>query len=182
MSLIVAARLTTFPAAESAADSLFSAGFVEEDDRARIGTLAAEPLGGLRSDARTGLRNAPPEFRAVQTNAARGMAPRAAFFHCTFLLFRYSGGRCAWRAPPITAITAMTEPLAAPIRVCTAESAPAGSLVFFFIVQVVFEIVFVVEHDTAHADARILVRVGLARGVFVRGVILSDHWQLHEES
>ena len=51
MSLIVAARLTTFPAAESAADSLFSAGFVEEDDRARIGTLAAEPLGGLRSDA-----------------------------------------------------------------------------------------------------------------------------------
>ncbi|CAD6526762.1 hypothetical protein ACFQ3P_13390 [Paraburkholderia sabiae] len=31
MSLIVAARFTTFPAAESAAERLFSAGFVEED-------------------------------------------------------------------------------------------------------------------------------------------------------
>jgi len=31
MSLIVAARFTTFPAAENAAQKLFDAGFVEED-------------------------------------------------------------------------------------------------------------------------------------------------------
>jgi hypothetical protein len=31
MSLIVAARFTTFPAAEEAAQKLFNAGFVEED-------------------------------------------------------------------------------------------------------------------------------------------------------
>ncbi|SIT47506.1 hypothetical protein BN2476_570068 [Paraburkholderia piptadeniae] len=58
----------------------------------------------------------------------------------------------------------------------------AALVLVFFIIQVVLEFVIVFEQYPAHTDAHILVRVRLARGVFVRGVILSDHWQLHEES
>lgn len=50
MSLIVAARFTTFPAAESAADRLFKAGFVEEDVSLFFvnprGQHARYPIGG----------------------------------------------------------------------------------------------------------------------------------------
>jgi hypothetical protein len=50
MSLIVAARFTTFPAAESAADRLFRAGFVEEDVSLFFvnprGQHARYPIGG----------------------------------------------------------------------------------------------------------------------------------------
>ncbi|NML32822.1 hypothetical protein [Paraburkholderia antibiotica] len=50
MSLIVAARFTTFPAAESAAQKLFNAGFVEEDVTLFFvnprGQHARFPLGG----------------------------------------------------------------------------------------------------------------------------------------
>ena len=50
MSLIVAARFTTFPAAEDAAQKLFNAGFVEEDVTLFFvnprGQHARYPIGG----------------------------------------------------------------------------------------------------------------------------------------
>jgi hypothetical protein len=62
MSLIVAARFTTFPAAESAAQKLFNAGFVEEDVTLFFvnprGQHARYPIGGdTGTDA--GAKNAP---------------------------------------------------------------------------------------------------------------------------
>jgi hypothetical protein len=62
MSLIVAARFTTFPAAEDAAQKLFNAGFVEEDVTLFFvnprGQHARYPIGGDTStDA--GAREAP---------------------------------------------------------------------------------------------------------------------------
>lgn len=62
MSLIVAARFTTFPAAEDAAQKLFNAGFVEEDVTLFFvnprGQHARYPIGGdTGTDA--GAKNAP---------------------------------------------------------------------------------------------------------------------------
>lgn len=62
MSLIVAARFTTFPAAEEAAQKLFNAGFVEEDVTLFFvnprGQHARYPIGGdTGTDA--GAKNAP---------------------------------------------------------------------------------------------------------------------------
>ncbi|MFM0736198.1 hypothetical protein PQQ51_02980 [Paraburkholderia xenovorans] len=62
MSLIVAARFTTFPAAEEAAQKLFNAGFVEEDVTLFFvnprGQHARYPIGGdTHTDA--GSKNAP---------------------------------------------------------------------------------------------------------------------------
>ena len=62
MSLIVAARFTTFPAAEDAAQKLFNAGFVEEDVTLFFvnprGQHARHPIGGdTGTDA--GARDAP---------------------------------------------------------------------------------------------------------------------------
>ncbi|MGF6817652.1 S-formylglutathione hydrolase FrmB [Paraburkholderia atlantica] len=62
MSLIVAARFTTFPAAESAAQKLFDAGFVEEDVTLFFvnprGQHARFPIGG-DTDTDPGAREAP---------------------------------------------------------------------------------------------------------------------------
>src|SRR5438874_12507815 len=62
MSLIVAARFTTFPAAEEAAQKLFNAGFVEEDVTLFFvnprGQHARFPIGGdIHTDA--GAKGAP---------------------------------------------------------------------------------------------------------------------------
>ncbi|MGF6552908.1 hypothetical protein [Paraburkholderia youngii] len=62
MSLIVAARFTTFPAAEGAAQKLFEAGFVEEDVTLFFvnprGQHARFPIGG-DTDTDPGAREAP---------------------------------------------------------------------------------------------------------------------------
>ncbi|MPW16754.1 hypothetical protein GCT13_07340 [Paraburkholderia sp. CNPSo 3157] len=174
MSLIVAARFTTFPAAEAAAERLFGAGFVEED----VSLFFVNPRG-----------------QHDETNAARGIDAARCVLSLGFRRDRRPCSGCSecsecseWFRASATRYESMS-----PIVHAFSDAMPGGSsprplarsaafVLVFFIIQVVLEFVFVFEQDPAHTDAHILVRVRLARGVFVRGVILSDHWQLHEES
>lgn len=94
MSLIVAARFTTFPAAEDAAQRLFNSGFVEEDVTLFFvnpsGQHARYPIGGdTGTDA---------EAREAPKGAGKGVAIGAALGAVVGVgIFTFLGRRCSSR-------------------------------------------------------------------------------------
>nr|WKF60762.1 hypothetical protein HUO10_005284 [Paraburkholderia busanensis] len=105
MSLIVAARFTTFPVAEDAAQKLFNSGYVEEDVTLFFvnprGQHARYPIGGDTSTD-SGAKDAPTGAGVGVTigavaGAVVGVAIFAAFSAPVIVSLIAAGGRCLHR-------------------------------------------------------------------------------------
>jgi len=74
MSLIVAGRFTTFPAAEAAAEKLYAGGFLEED----VNLFCVKPRGQhARHSAAMSPAAAPPTAAAARSHHARNITAGA---------------------------------------------------------------------------------------------------------